>query len=549
MSIYSDLVTLQLQITELNNIVQNLPTNSLTSYLPITGGTLQGPLYLNSTPTNVNQAANKAYVDDNINIVNNTINQINNLINQINGKLESFTGGYLSNLGGVIQGDLTILGDLNVNGTSSQIYSESMEIGDNNIILNSNFTSGEPFTDVNIIVNRGNQLPVSVQWDELSDSWKLTVDGINYYDVVTTEGNSTFFNPMFVSTNPVYPNQIANKLYIDTFVSSLQNSINNNLSYLNNNYYNQTDTNETFAALSGANFKGEVTVLTPTNSNDAATKNYVDLNIDSILNNLTSNYLTSLQTLSNYLSINGGSLNGPLNLNNNPTLPLQAATKNYVDTVALNLNTNILNTTSLVNYYDISELQNYVLQSINAITGTDLSQYVQTSTLNNYLTINNATSTYLTINNAEQNYVQNNSLNNTLNNYLTISEAEQSYIQNNGIAILNEVNTSSLILDGVNIIKPSSQSFIGPTNGQGTLIEKIEYYDSLNNNSLKTTTTIFNNYQNNSNNNQEILFPFEYNIEPTAINNINADITLNTTSLIINNSTSYYNGSIIILGI
>lgn len=549
MSIYSDLVTLQLQINELNTIVQNLPTNSLTSFLPITGGTLQGPLYLNSTPTNVNQATNKAYVDDNINTVNNTINQINNLINLINGKLESFTGGYLSNLGGIIQGDLTILGDLNVNGTSSQIYSESMEIGDNNIILNSNFTSGEPFTDVNIIVNRGNQLPVSVQWDELSDSWKLTVDGINYYDVVTTEGNSTFFNPMFVSTNPVYPNQIANKLYIDTFVSSLQNSINNNLSYLNNNYYNQTDTNETFAALSGANFKGEVTVLTPTNSNDAATKNYVDLNIDSILNNLTSNYLTSLQTLSNYLSINGGSLNGPLNLNNNPTLPLQAATKNYVDTVALNLNTNILNTTSLVNYYDISELQNYVLQSINAITGTDLSQYVQTSTLNNYLTINNATSTYLTINNAEQNYVQNNSLNNTLNNYLTISEAEQSYIQNNGIAILNEVNTSSLILDGVNIIKPSSQSFIGPTNGQGTLIEKIEYYDSLNNNSLKTTTTIFNNYQNNSNNNQEILFPFEYNIEPTAINNINADITLNTTSLIINNSTSYYNGSIIILGI
>lgn len=549
MSIYSDLVTLQLQINELNTIVQNLPTNSLTSFLPITGGTLQGPLYLNSTPTNVNQATNKAYVDDNINTVNNTINQINNLINLINGKLESFTGGYLSNLGGIIQGDLTILGDLNVNGTSSQIYSESMEIGDNNIILNSNFTSGEPFTDVNIIVNRGNQLPVSVQWDELSDSWKLTVDGINYYDVVTTEGNSTFFNPMFVSTSPVYPNQIANKLYIDTFVSSLQNSINNNLSYLNNNYYNQTDTNETFAALSGANFKGEVTVLTPTNSNDAATKNYVDLNIDSILNNLTSNYLTSLQTLSNYLSINGGSLNGPLNLNNNPTLPLQAATKNYVDTVALNLNTNILNTTSLVNYYDISELQNYVLQSINAITGTDLSQYVQTSTLNNYLTINNATSTYLTINNAEQNYVQNNSLNNTLNNYLTISEAEQSYIQNNGIAILNEVNTSSLILDGVNIIKPSSQSFIGPTNGQGTLIEKIEYYDSLNNNSLKTTTTIFNNYQNNSNNNQEILFPFEYNIEPTAINNINADITLNTTSLIINNSTSYYNGSIIILGI
>ncbi len=526
MSIYSDLVTLQLQITELNNIVQNLPTNSLTSYLPITGGTLQGPLYLNSTPTNVNQAANKAYVDDNIDTVNNTINQINNLINQINGKLESFTGGYLSNLGGVIQGDLTILGDLNVNGTSAQIYSESMEIGDNNIILNSNFTSGEPFTDVNIIVNRGDQLPVSVQWNEITDNWELTNDGVNYYDVITTEGNSTFFNPMYVSTNPVYPNQIANKLYIDTFVSSLQNNINNNLNYLNNNFYNQTDTNETFAALSGANFKGEVTVLTPTNSNDAATKNYVDSNIDSILNNLTSNYLTSLQTLSNYLSINGGSLNGPLTLNNNPTLPLQAATKNYVDTVALNLNTNILNTTSLINYYDISELQNYVLQTINAITGTDLSQYVQSNQLNNYLTINNATSTYLTIN-----------------------EAEQNYIQNNSNAILNEVNTSSLILDGVNIIKPSSQLFVGPTNGQGTLIEKIEYYGSSNNNSLKTTTTVFDNYQNNSNNNQEILFPFEYNIEPTAINNINADITLNTTSLIINNSTNYYNGSIIIIGI
>ena len=81
-----------------------------------------------------------------------------------------------------VVGDLKVGGNLNVVGTVNSVNTTQVNIVDNKINLNTNFT-GSPTTDAGIRVERGDAADVEVLWNETDDKWTLTNDGTNYHHI------------------------------------------------------------------------------------------------------------------------------------------------------------------------------------------------------------------------------------------------------------------------------------------------------------------------------------------------------------------------------
>jgi len=81
-----------------------------------------------------------------------------------------------------ITGNLQVGGNLNVIGTVNSVNTTQINIEDNKVKLNSNFT-GTPTTDAGITVERGLETDVEILWNETSDKWTLTNDGTNYHAI------------------------------------------------------------------------------------------------------------------------------------------------------------------------------------------------------------------------------------------------------------------------------------------------------------------------------------------------------------------------------
>jgi hypothetical protein len=89
-----------------------------------------------------------------------------------------------------ISGNLIVSGNLTVSGTTTTVNTETINLADNIITLNSN-EAGTPSENAGIEVERGTSDNVVFRWNEGSDIWQLTKDGTNYYEVQTV-GESTF---------------------------------------------------------------------------------------------------------------------------------------------------------------------------------------------------------------------------------------------------------------------------------------------------------------------------------------------------------------------
>lgn len=85
-------------------------------------------------------------------------------------------------------GNAVIGGNLTVNGTVTSIATETISLADNIITLNSNAT-GSASENAGIEVERGDDANVYLRWNETNDVWELTVNGTNYYSILTA--NST----------------------------------------------------------------------------------------------------------------------------------------------------------------------------------------------------------------------------------------------------------------------------------------------------------------------------------------------------------------------
>jgi hypothetical protein len=81
-----------------------------------------------------------------------------------------------------IVGNLQVGGNLNVIGTVNSVNTTQINIEDNKVKLNSNFT-GAPTTDAGITVERGTEADVEILWNETSDKWTLTNNGTNYHAI------------------------------------------------------------------------------------------------------------------------------------------------------------------------------------------------------------------------------------------------------------------------------------------------------------------------------------------------------------------------------
>jgi len=87
-----------------------------------------------------------------------------------------------------ITNNLTVGGNLNVTGTINSVNTTQVNIVDNKINLNTDFT-GTPTVDAGIRVERGTSADVEILWREAAGStqsattWGLTNDGTNYHSI------------------------------------------------------------------------------------------------------------------------------------------------------------------------------------------------------------------------------------------------------------------------------------------------------------------------------------------------------------------------------
>ena len=72
-----------------------------------------------------------------------------------------------------VSDSLTISGDLTVSGTTTTVNSETINLADNIIALNSDFTSGSPTQDSGISITRGGSASKTLVWDETNDKWTV----------------------------------------------------------------------------------------------------------------------------------------------------------------------------------------------------------------------------------------------------------------------------------------------------------------------------------------------------------------------------------------
>ena len=95
-------------------------------------------------------------------------------------------GQAVSTTSNVTFNDLTVDGNLTVNGTTTTLKTETLTVDDAIIVLNNN-KSGAPGTEtVGIEVERGSGTNVQLRWNDGTDVWEITTDGTTYETIATT---------------------------------------------------------------------------------------------------------------------------------------------------------------------------------------------------------------------------------------------------------------------------------------------------------------------------------------------------------------------------
>jgi len=90
-------------------------------------------------------------------------------------------------------GGVTIAGDLTVNGTTTTVNSNTVEIGDNIILLNRDET-GTPSQNAGLEIERGTSTNVYLRWNETSDIWQVLEPDPNNSSALTAANLLTTVN-------------------------------------------------------------------------------------------------------------------------------------------------------------------------------------------------------------------------------------------------------------------------------------------------------------------------------------------------------------------
>jgi hypothetical protein len=164
------------------------------------------PIHMNSnkitnlgTPSSNNDAATKAYVDTAVSSIStSTISQGNTNISVV----DTGTGQVQVNVDGttaltVSATGVVVAGNFTVQGTTTTIEANTINLADNIITLNSD-TTGTPTQNAGVEVERGDEANVQLRWNEGSQKWTFTNDGATYQPIAATttdltEGTNQYF--------------------------------------------------------------------------------------------------------------------------------------------------------------------------------------------------------------------------------------------------------------------------------------------------------------------------------------------------------------------
>ena len=150
-------------------------------------------------PSSANDAATKTYVDTAIgNISTSTLTQGNSNIQVV----DTGTGTVTVTVDGstaltVDASGVVVAGNFTVSGTTTSVNSNTINLADNIITLNSDAT-GAPSQNAGVEVKRGDEANVQLRWNEGTDKWTFTNDGAVYYPVAVSttdlaEGTNQYF--------------------------------------------------------------------------------------------------------------------------------------------------------------------------------------------------------------------------------------------------------------------------------------------------------------------------------------------------------------------
>lgn len=125
--------------------------------------------------------------------------------------------------GDVTAYNLTLSGNLIVNGTNTIINTDTLQVEDNEIILNSN-VSGVPSLNALLKVKRGTSNDVSIVWNEANDKWQIDNVGGGSQDIATEPFVSESVSTHNSDTTGVHgiddTSELATKTYSDNAVSN-----------------------------------------------------------------------------------------------------------------------------------------------------------------------------------------------------------------------------------------------------------------------------------------------------------------------------------------
>ena len=109
--------------------------------------------------------------------------------------------------------NLILDGNLTVNGTTTTVNSNTVNIGDNIIVLNSD-ESGTPSQDAGIEVERGSSTNVRFQFKESTDRWQFSNDGSTYFNLPTSTADVAEFSNLYYTDA-----RVKTKLNTETVIS------------------------------------------------------------------------------------------------------------------------------------------------------------------------------------------------------------------------------------------------------------------------------------------------------------------------------------------
>jgi len=478
-----------------------------------------------SAPVDGTDAANKNYVDTTA--------------------AAALTGGSLalSATTGSFSGNVAITGNLTVQGTTTTVNSETISLADNIIDLNSNMTSGTPTENAGLRILRGDEAAVQIRWNETSDEWEFTNDGVNYKSLDDLGNNSTdelaegSTNLYYTDARVIAALAAGSVTSIDTgnfSVSSSGATFDVDMSFSNGStnvfvidastgnttiggttvISGGTTINNTFDVSNDVTFSGD-NLFTIENSSSTSvfavdvTNNTTEMNTaltvnnDVVIagdNNFTINSSTSATVFDIDVANNTTLIGGATTVNNDFAITNSSSTNVFdVDVTASTFNVALdatfNNTVNVANDFSITNSSSSTVVDIDVTANTyaiDMDLTVNNSaTFNNNLTINNSSSTAMfdiDVTNATA----------VFNTDLTV---------NNDVTINNSSNTTLVAIDVTNATYDIDMAL-----------------------TVNNATTINNNFLVNNTSNQNL---FDIDVANTTLD-IDLDVTINNQTTINN---------------